>query len=191
VSSPRDDLTAILKGLRGGDATGAERVMERVYDELRVIARAEMRAERPDISIQATDLIHEAYLRLVDSARADVNDRMHFFALATQVMRRVLVDHARARRAQKRGGAAARVTLSGVDVQASEPGLDALDLDAALTELATLDPRQARVVELRYFGGLDCDEVARAMDVSKTTVERLWRVARAWLQTRLEPDRRP
>jgi RNA polymerase sigma-70 factor, ECF subfamily len=184
---PPDDLTQILKGLRAGNDKGAERVIERVYEELRAIARAAMRAERPDISIQATDLIHEAYLRLVDQARVDVNDRVHFFALATQVMRRILVDHARARRAQKRGGATARITLSGIELETPRNAVDPLDLHEALIELGALDERQAKIVELRYFGGLECEEVAQMLDVSKTTVERLWRVARAWLQNRLEP----
>ena len=158
-----------------------------VYEELRLVAKAHLGRERREHTLQATDLVHEAYLKLVDQRHVDWKNRAHFFAVAARLMRRVLVDHARARLAQKRGGGAAHVTFDET-LALGTPDADVtlLALDDALTELGTLDARQARTVELRYFAGLTVDESAVALGVSGMTVKRDWTVAKAWLKLRLE-----
>lgn len=177
--------------LNARSAEGGEEVMDRlvpiIYDELKDLAAHRLRSERPDHTLQATALVHEAYARLVD-VEIDFESRAHFFALAARTMRRVLVDHARARAREKRGGDAQRVTL-GDDLVAVDtaPGR-LLDLDAALDRLADYDPRKARVVELHFFGGLTYAETAAALDISEATVDRDLRMAKAWLATELDPD---
>ncbi|MEM9555726.1 MAG: ECF-type sigma factor [Acidobacteriota bacterium] len=150
-----------------------------VYDELRAVARRQLRSGRD--TLQATALVHEAYLRLGDDARVLDRGRAYFFAAAARAMRQILVDHARARARAKRGGGATPVTLKTGDAGAEDVGVDVLDLHRALEELETLSPRQARVVECRYFGGLDVVETAEALDTSPRTVKRDWRLARTWL----------
>jgi len=166
-----------------GDATALERLIPLVHRELQQIARRCMAGERAGGSFQATALVNEAYLRLVGDA-PDIawHDRAHFLAVAARVMRRILVDHARARLAQKRGGSAHKVTFDDALVVSSEPRDDLIALDDALEALAKFDERKSRVIELRFFGGLSVDETASVLKVGPDTVMRDWRLARAWLQ---------
>ena len=174
---------------RSGDASALDDLLPRVYDELRALADAYMRRERAGHTLQPTALVHEAFLRLLRLPPGSVQNRVHFFALAAQAMRRILADHARRHRAAKRGGSAVRVPLELVEggAPATPAGDDvaADDLDAALEDLAKLDERQARVVELRFFGGLSIEETAEVLAVSPATVKRDWLVARAWLHREL------
>ena len=163
-----------------------DQLVPAVYDELRRVARAHLRAER-NPSLQPTALVHELYLRLVDSDRLIIRDRTHFFAIAARVMRQVLVDHARRRRADKRGGG---VTIIGLETgmePGRAPGVDVLVIDEALDQLRSVDERLCRVVELRFFGGLNIEETAEALEISTATVERDWAMAKAWLFQRLSP----
>ena len=169
----------------GGDLAARDTLMGMVHHELRCRAAARLRRERPGHVLQPTALVHEAYLRLVDQHHTDWQNRAHFFALASEMMRRILVDHARRRNMAKRSGGWARVTLEDDVVLDGPPDVDVLDLDAALSELASFDPRRSQVAELRFFGGLSHDEVAHSLGISRATVERDWQVARAWLYRRL------
>jgi RNA polymerase sigma factor (TIGR02999 family) len=180
---PSGAATALLLKWRAGDKTALDRLMPVVYADLRRVARARLKGDS-EHSLQPTALVHEVYMRLVDLNRMTINDRVHFFALAARLMRQILVDHARRRHADKRGGAAA---ISRVDNEPQAPLaiVDVLDLDAALEELTTFDERASRVVELKFFAGLNTEETAAAMDVSAATVERDWAVAKAWLLKRL------
>jgi RNA polymerase sigma factor (TIGR02999 family) len=168
--------------LRAGDL---DALMPLVYDELRGLAAAQMRRERAGHSLQPTALANEAYVKLVDTAKAGLEGRAHFFAVAARAMRQVLVDHARRRNAAKRGGEFQRITLSVAAPIGEEPLYDLLDLDAALAELARLDERKARVLELRFFAGMTMDEVGRVLGISGKTVEADWYMARAWLRNKL------
>jgi RNA polymerase sigma factor (TIGR02999 family) len=168
-----------------GDANAASRLLPLVYDQLRALAARYMQGERPDHTLQPTALVHEAYLRLIDGDRIDLQGKTHFFALAARQMRRILADHARARHAAKRGGGARRITLKDADALGTDGLIDMLVLDQALEKLSRESPRQSRVVELRYFGGLSVEETARALDVSPGTVKGDWRMARAWLTREL------
>jgi RNA polymerase sigma factor (TIGR02999 family) len=180
------DVTGLLLAWRAGDAEAGERLLPAIYDELHRQAARAMRREDGAHTLQATALVHEAYLRLVDQRRVEWRSRAHFFGVAAQMMRRVLVDHARTRLAAKRGGALQRVTLGDVGAGASsDDELDVLALHEALERLAVLDPDQARLVELRYFGGLGIEDTAEALGVSPATVKREWAVARAWLRREL------
>jgi len=182
----RSEVTGLLRSWRDGDDLAAERLLAAVYDELHRQAGRAMRREGDDHTLQATALVHEAYLRLVDQRHVDWRNRAHFFAIAAQAMRRVLVDHARGRLAAKRGGAVQHVTLSDVAAGSTDDdALDVLALHDALERLAALDADQARIVELRYFGGMSIEETADALDVSTATVKRDWAVARAWLRREL------
>ena len=178
-SSP--DVTALLRAWQLGDQQALERLAPIVYDELRRIARRHLRHERPDHPLQATALVHEAYLKLVDIRAMDWRDRAHFFAMASRLMRRVLVDAARAGRYQKRGGGAVPVTLSDALLPVVVRDHDLQALDDALETLARVDHRKSRVVELRYFGGLSLEETAAVLQVSSDTVTRDWKFARTWL----------
>lgn len=167
---------------RGGDADALHRLLPLVYAELRRVAHRYMRDERPDHPLQTTALVHEAYLRLIDVKRVDWESRTHFFAVSAQMMRRILVEAARRRNAEKRGGDASHVALDEALVPAADRDADLLALDEALERLATLAPRKSRVVELRYFGGLTVVETAAVLGVSAETVMRDWRMAKLWLQ---------
>jgi RNA polymerase sigma factor (TIGR02999 family) len=181
------EVTRLLQAWHGGDDAARDRLIAVVYGELRRRAAAHMRHERRGHTMRPTDLVHEAYLRLCEQNAAWRN-REQFFGVASRLMRRILVDHARARAAAKRGGAL-RVTLSeGLSTSPPEP--DLLDLDAALDELGALDERQARLVELRYFGGLSIEEAAEALGVSLATANREWVTAKAWLYRRLGETKR-
>ena len=178
-------VTQLLKSWSQGDQRAFEQLTPLVYGELRRLAKRRMSRERPDHSLQVTALVHEAYLRLVDARAVDWQDRAHFFAISAQMMRRILVDAARARHYQKREGAAFKVPLEEGLVVTSEPGSEFVALDDALTSLAVLDPRKSQIVELRFFGGLTVEETAEALQLSPRTVMREWSLAQAWLYREL------
>jgi RNA polymerase sigma-70 factor (ECF subfamily) len=179
------EVTVLLKAWREGDETALATLMPLVHDELRRIARRCLYGERANHSVQATELVNEAFLRLVNVQGVDWQNRSHFLAMSARLMRRVLVDLARTRGADKRGGGAVRVTLDDAAIEGVAPDADVIRLDDALKGLADLDPRKSRVVELRFFGGLTADETAVVLDVSPKTVLRDWEFARAWLQREL------
>lgn len=184
------NVTELLQRWRDGDAGAFESLLPIVYGEMKRIARSARRRERPGHTLQTTALVHEAFLRLVGQQRARIEDRSHFLSLAAGAMRRILVDHERRRRAAKRGGPVEPVSLVDVDA-AAQPGLtpDLLDLHDALDRLALIDERQARLVELRYFGGLSIPEAGDVLGVSHATLERDWAAARLWLRRQLSaPD---
>jgi RNA polymerase sigma factor (TIGR02999 family) len=176
------DVTRLLVAWRGGEASALDRLLPLVYAQLHEVAHRYMRDERPNHPLQTTALVHEAYLRLIDVERVDWQSRNHFLAIAARMMRRVLVEAARRRNADKRGGDASHVALDEAFVPAPERSADLLALDDALEHLAALAPRKARVVELRYFGGLTVEETATVLEVSAETVMRDWRMAKLWLQ---------
>lgn len=178
-------VTILLKAWSGGDQAALAQLVERVYPELRLMARRYMRNERRGNTLQSTALVHEAYLRLVDVSRVEWHDRAQFFAMAAQMMRRILVDAARARGAQKRGGSAVKVNLDETAFVSSAPNRSLLALDEALTAFSQIAPRQAKVVELRYFGGLSEDEIVAVLKVSPRTARRDWDLAKAWLSREL------
>ena len=182
------DVTGLLVAWSNGDAEADGRLIDAVYAELRLMARGYLRRERPDHSMAPTALVHEAYLRLVDQRSVQWHNRAHFFAIAAHVMRRLLVDHARAHGATKRG-AGHRVPLLDFDVAVAPEDLDVIALDAALVRLAAIDRRQSRLVELRFFGGLTGNEIAAVLGVAPITVKRDWALARAWLFRELRGDR--
>ena len=177
----RRSPTALLVAWGRGDQAAFDELVPLVHDELRRIARRYMRKERADHSLQATALVNEAYLRLVDVTHIQWQNRAHFLAMAARVMRRILVDSARARGFQKRGGSAQRVSFDDALVVSSQPDPDLVALDIALQALADVDPRKCQVVEMRYFGGLTVEETAEALQVSTGTVMRDWRLAKVWL----------
>jgi len=178
-------VTLVLKAVEAGDPRAAEQLLPLVYAELRALARAFMAREAPGNTLQPTALVHEAYLRLVGDADPGWNGRGHFFAAAAQAMRRILVDQARRKAALKHGGGHRRLDFDDADIPIEPPSEDILALNGAIEKLAQADERKARVVELRYFVGLDLAETARALGVSEPTVERDWRFARAFLYEEL------
>jgi len=179
------ETTRLLRAWASGDQAALEQLTPRVYKELRRIAGHFMKNERPDNTIQATALVHEAYLRLIDITKVDWQHRAHFFAVSATMMRHILLDRARRRLAGKRGGRAPRVNLEEIpDVSFSRAG-ELIALDDALNALALVDPRKARVIELRFFGGLSVEETAEVLTVSPDTVLRDWRLARAWILAEL------
>ncbi len=180
-----EDVTQLLAGLGAGDEQAAEHLLPLVYNELRALAEQNLRRERPDHTLQATALVHEAYIRLVDSDRIRLRNRAHFFALAAQAMRRILVDHARGHRRRKRGAGRSKISLERLPALSIETDVDLLALDEALERLGGINERYARIVEMRFFGGMTMEEIAELLAVSKSTVERDWRVARAWLYREL------
>jgi len=183
--SRANDVTGLLLSWRQGDAGALDRLVPLVYDELRRVARRHLRRERPGHSLQATALVHEVYLRLVDVDRMTLKSRTHFFAVAARLMRQILVDHARRKGAGKRGGGVTMMSLDEVSPAAQTSNVDVLALDQALDALSSFDPQQCRVVELRFFAGLNIDEAAEALGISTATVEREWAMAKAWLYQRL------
>jgi len=179
------EITTLLKAWSGGDAAALERLAEQVYPELRRMARRHMKNEHPGNPLQATALVHEVYLRLVDVAQVEWRERGQFFAMAAQMMRRILVDAARSRASQKRGGMASKVNIDETVVLSPAPERSILALDEALTAFSQVAPRQAKVVELRYFGGLTEEEIVAALKISPRTVRRDWDLARVWLLSEL------
>jgi RNA polymerase sigma factor (TIGR02999 family) len=180
------DVTELLVAWSQGNERAQGQLIEIVYAELKKLAKAYLRRERPDHSVASTALVHEAYLKLVDQRRVKWQNRSHFFGIAAQAMRRILVDHARANRAAKRGGGEGRVHADHQDVPFLPPDVDVLALDVALSRLETVEPRWSRLVELRFFAGLTVDETASVLDVSPATVKRDWGLARAWLYRELQ-----
>lgn len=188
ASSDVNEITSLLMAWRGGDEDALTELMPQVYHKLREIAGFLVRGERTDHTLETTALVHEAFLRLVDIERISWRDRAHFFAMCARIMRRVLVDHARHHCREKRGGGAQRVEGSELGRLPSERAPRLVALDEALRELAERDEEKARIVELRFFGGLDREEIAEVLDISSATVTRRWRSARAWLISYLESD---
>lgn len=182
------EITRLLKAWSGGDESALSRLAERVYPELRMMARRYMKNERQTDTLQTTALVHEVYLRLVDVTKVEWRERAQFFAMAAQMMRRILVDAARARSAEKRGGSARKVNLDETALLARGPERAILALDEALIAFAVIAPRQAKVVELRYFGGLNEEEIVAALQISPRTVRRDWDLAKAWLLRELNQN---
>jgi len=182
-----DDVTGLLLSWRQGDAAALDRLISLVYQELRRVAGRQLRREAPRHALQATALVHEVYLRLVDVDRIALKNRAHFFGVAAVLMRQILVDHARRQRADKRGGGVTMVGLDDVSPATQPANVDVLALDQALDALSALDARQGRVVELRFFAGLNIEETADALEISPATVERDWALAKVWLYRRLSP----
>ncbi len=181
----RAEITMLLKAWSSGDADALARLTERVYPELRLMARRYMRNERPGNTLQPTALVHEVYFRLVDVTHVEWRERAQFFAMAAQMMRRILVNAATARAATKRGGTAAKVDLDETEVVSAGPDRSILAVDEALAAFSQLAPRQAKVVELRYFGGLTEEEIVAVLNISPRTVRRDWEFAKAWLSKEL------
>jgi len=182
-------VTVLLRAWREGDESALDALMPLVHDELQRIARRCLHGERANRSVQATELVNEAFLRLVDVQHIDWQSRTHFLAMSARLMRRVLVDLARSRHADKRGGGAVRVTLDEATIAGVAPDADVLRLDDALQALGALDDRKSRVVELRFFGGLTVDETAAVLGVSSATVKREWALAKGWLYRALTNGR--
>lgn len=182
------EISVILKDWSGGSRASADALLALVYDELRKIAARYLRKEKSGHTLQPTALVHEAYMKLIDISDINWQDRAHFFAVSANVMRRILVDHARAKLAEKRGGDSQRIALEDAVSLSSETNVDLLAVDEALKELAVLDEQQARIVELRFFGGLTIEETAHVAGVSPATVKREWAMAKAWLHRKLTTE---
>lgn len=179
----------ILRDWSGGNRASADALLSLVYDELRKIAAQYLRKERGDHTLQPTALVHEAYLKLIDISDVSWQDRAHFFAVASNVMRHILVDHARARLTDKRGGEVQRIALEdAVSFSGERTDIDLLALDEALEQLAAFDPAQSKIVELRFFGGLTIEETAHVLNISPATVKREWTMAKAWLFRRMKGE---
>jgi RNA polymerase sigma factor (TIGR02999 family) len=183
------DISLVLKAWSGGDREAADKLMPLVYDELRKVAAQYLRKERPDHTLQPTALVNEAYLKLVDITYVDWQDRAHFFAVASQVMRHILVDYARAKATDKRGGDVQRLALDEAISFSKEQDIDLLALDDALKQLAAFDEQQSRIVEMRFFGGLSVEETAVVLGISPATVKREWALAKAWLYRKIAKQR--
>jgi RNA polymerase sigma factor (TIGR02999 family) len=188
LPTPSHEVTQLLLDWSEGNEAALAKLMPIVYKELRRLAHQYLNRERDDHSLQTTDLVHEAYLRLVDQRRARWQNRSHFFGVSAQLMRRILVDHARRHKRVKRGGGAPVGLLEEAAVVSSQSDVDLLALDEALSRLAVMDPRKARIVELRFFGGLEVSETAVFLDVSEITVMRDWKMAKAWLHRELSNE---
>jgi RNA polymerase sigma factor (TIGR02999 family) len=183
---PLTDVSDLLIDLSRGDQDALNKLMPLVYDELRRLASRYLRHERPGHTLQTTALVHEAYMKLVDQKNANLQNRVQFFAVAAQVMRHILVDYARSRKAFKRGGDYFRLSLNEAVISSEEKDPDLLTLNEALNGLAAIDPQQSRVVELRVFGGLTVEETAEALEISARTVKREWSMAKAWLHQQIK-----
>jgi RNA polymerase sigma-70 factor, ECF subfamily len=186
IRSESTDITELLIAWSDGRQEALQKLLPLVYGDLKRLAGVQMRRELPGHSLEPTGLVHEAYVRLVDQRQVKWHNRAHFFGVAAGLMRRILVDQARARRAEKRGGGLQRVTIAGDELPADDKrGIDVLDLHDALERLAALNARQARIVELKYFGGLTIEEIAAVIGISEATVAREWTVVKAWLRVEL------
>jgi len=182
---PSTSIAALIDRCNFGDAGAKQLLIERLYGDLRRIAAAQLRSERQNHTLQATALVHEAYARFIQQSELSLKNRVHFIAIASQLMRQVLVDHARSRLAAKRGGALRQVTLDEALFGQEPHSLDVLVLDEVLNRLAKLNPRHGRIVELHFFGGLSFEEIAEVLDIGNRTVRRDWAMARAWLRSEL------
>lgn len=183
---PRFEVTELLRQWSGGRPEALDRLLPEIYAELRRLASSYLRHERRDHTLQPTALVHEAFFKLIDQRAVQWQSRAHFFGIAAQAMRRILVDHARAHSAGKRGSGERKVSLDDVQIAGAPIDVDVLALDEALSRLAVLDPQQSRVVELRYFGGLTIEETAEVLHISPATVGRDWTMARVWLYAELK-----
>lgn len=181
MNEPTANITALLQAAASGQPGDTDALMEAIYDDLHRLAARHLRSERPDHTLQPTALVNEAWLRLVDQHSTTWRDRSHFFAIAARVIRRILVDHARSKRAAKRGFGVDRVPLDEVGSSAVTGQLDLLALDEALAELQELDERQAKIVELRFFAGMSINEIAQVLEIGPRSVDRHWSAAKAWL----------
>ncbi|HZU28293.1 MAG TPA: ECF-type sigma factor [Bryobacteraceae bacterium] len=177
----QSEITQLLRAWRGGEESALERLIPLIYDDLRQLARRAISRERPDLTIQATALVNEVFLRLAEGAKVDWKDRSHFFAVSSKVMRRILTDAARARRREKRGGGAEAASLDEAEIAAEQSDRSLIALDDALDSLFKSDPRKVRVVEMRFFGGMTQDEIAEVLTISRDTVKRDWNFAKLWL----------
>jgi len=182
------EVTRILSAIEQGDAKAADALLPLVYDELRRLAAQRLSQEKPGQTLQATALVHEAYLRLVGPEDQKWDSRGHFFAAAAEAMRRILIENARRKKSQKHGGGRQRLDLFTADLPAGRPGEDLVALDEVLTKLATTHPQHAKLVELRYFAGLTGDQAAKVLEISSATAERYWTYARSWLFIELGGD---
>lgn len=185
MTTPNPEITQYLQQWKNGNQSALEEMLPFVYNELRLIAKRYRSKEKAEHTFQTTELINEAYLKLIDQSGTDWQNRSHFFAVASRVMRNLLVDHARAKNYQKRGSGAEKVNIDDVALFAEQPDENILALDDALNRLAKFDERKARIVELRYFGGLSAEETGEVLGVSEITVKREWLKAKAWLYSEL------
>jgi RNA polymerase sigma factor (TIGR02999 family) len=183
-----NDVTRLLQQWTSGNEQALEALIPSVYDELHRLAHQYIRKEYAENLLDTTSLVNEAYLRLVDARNVDWQDRAHFLSIAARLMRQILVDYARSRNAQKRGGGAIRVSMDAVQLKMSAEDADVVALHEALSSLETFDERKAKVIELRFFGGLTVDETAQVLGISSDSVLRDWRLARSWLMNRLESN---
>jgi RNA polymerase sigma factor (TIGR02999 family) len=195
ASNSRNEITAMLRAWSDGEQHASDDLIRAVYDELRRQARRQLRRERRDHTLDTAALINEAYLKLIEQRSVQWQDRGHFFALAAQLMRRVLVDHARTKHRQKRGGGNEHAVIDEIEgtprLASPARNIDLIALDAALARLAVIDPQQVRIVELRYFAGLEIAETAKVLNISPATVKRDWAAAKAWLKHELTREVRP
>lgn len=182
------EITRILKSWSGGNREAVDDLIPLVYDELHKVAAQYLRRQRSDHTLQPTALVNEAYLKLIDISNVNWQDRAHFFAVASQTMRHILVDHARAQAREKRGGGAQKLSLDEAISLSKEKEVDVLSLDEALHQLAAIDEQQSKIVELRFFGGLTVEETAVVLKISPATVKREWRIAKAWLYGKISND---
>jgi RNA polymerase sigma factor (TIGR02999 family) len=187
---PPSEITQLLQYWQGGDRKALDALLPRVYKELHRLAHRQLKKERPDHTLQSAALVHEAYLRLAGVSPPMWESRTHFFAVAAQLMRQILVDYARQHKAAKRGGSACKLSLEDAMVRPQRAEVDIVALDDALQELARIDLRQSRVVELRFFGGLSLNEISEALEIGPATVQRDWTTARAWLHRQISRKRR-
>ncbi|HEY0460827.1 MAG TPA: sigma-70 family RNA polymerase sigma factor [Pyrinomonadaceae bacterium] len=180
------EITVFLKAWSGGNREAADRLMQLVYKELRKLAAKYLQKQHSDHTLQPTALVHEAYMKLIDASQVDWQDRAHFFAVAAQTMRHILVDHARAATADKRGGGVQKIALDEAVSFSEKQDIDLIALDEALQQLAEQDATQSRIIELRFFGGLTVEETAAVLKISPATVKREWAMARAWLYRQIK-----
>ena len=188
IDGRQHEVTQILHEWSEGDSQAVERLLPLVYDELRRLARGYFHGERREHTLEPTALVHEAYLRLVDQTRVSWQNRAHFYGVAASMMRRVLIDNARAKATEKRGGAAARLSLDGLQIPLPQRASDLVALDEALEKLAEIDERKCRIVEMRFFGGLTDEEIAELLQISTRTMLREWKKAKLWLYRELSDD---
>jgi RNA polymerase sigma-70 factor (ECF subfamily) len=188
MSAPTPNITLLLHAAASGDRRDLDALMTAVYQDMRRLAMSHMDQERANHTLQPTALVHEAYVKLLDQRNTGWKDRLHFFSIASRIIRRILIDHARSSGAAKRGGSITRISVADQDIGVPARDVDLLALDEAMAELALLDEQQARIVELRYFGGCTIDEIAELLELGKRTVDRQWHAARAWLFDRLRDD---
>ncbi len=188
MNAPTPDITLLLHAAASGDRRDLDALLNAVYQDMRRLAASHMDRERRNHTLQPTALVHEAYVKLLDQHRTDWKDRLHFFSIASRIIRRILIDHARAAGADKRGGSVTRVSVGDQEFGVPARDVDLLALDEAMLELAGLDEEQARIVELRYFGGCTIEEIGELLGLGKRTVDRKWHSARAWLFERLRDD---